>query len=197
MPKKVPIMLGFEWTAGQFRGLQTLPAISTIIKISKRPVAARVRVTSRIRRLASPWRYSITGSPANVFDQSTFESWQHRPALVPCDAKFYGYSASKPIKILSWFDAMVKHGAKPDQGQILKQECLSCCSIAWDLRLLTINSVARSDEQFVERTYEGTLHLRPVQATVNPIKRGPRTISTETVVKCGRNFIFNYISRKT
>ena len=52
-----------------------------------------------------------TGSAANVVDQSTYESWKHRPTLVPCDARFYGYSASEPIEMLGQFDAVIKHGS--------------------------------------------------------------------------------------
>ncbi len=97
-----------------------------------------------------------TGSSANVVDQSTFESWKHRPALVPCDARFYGYSASEPIEMLGQFDAVIKHGSNEVKARFVvamgSQECLLCYETAAELKLLQINSVCKGEVPVVELT---------------------------------------------
>jgi len=65
--------------------------------------------------------------------------------------------------MLGQFDAMVKHGSNEVKARFVvaagKQECLLCCKTAEDLKLLTINAVARIDEHFVELTEE-QIHTR-------------------------------------
>ena len=97
-----------------------------------------------------------TGSSANVVDQSTFESWKHRPALVSCDARFYGYSALEPIEMLGQFDAVIKHGSNEVKARFVvamgSQECLLCYETAAELKLLQINSVCKGEVPVVELT---------------------------------------------
>lgn len=84
-----------------------------------------------------------TGSSANVLDQYTYDRLgRNKPELRPCEDKYYGYSADKPITMVGQFDTMIKHGSNETKARFVvsagRHECLMCSNTACELGIITI-----------------------------------------------------------
>ena len=49
-----------------------------------------------------------TGSPINVIDEQTFNSWDTRPKLELCSSRYYGYNSTTPLPIRGQFTVIYK-----------------------------------------------------------------------------------------
>ena len=93
-----------------------------------------------------------TGSPINVVDERTFNSWSAKPKLDACNTRYFGYNSKSPLPIRGQFTTEIQFKNRKIQAGFIviegEAECLISFKTACGLSIICFDDEDKRPKEF-------------------------------------------------